>query len=175
MNGYAGQIYWVAFLLNIQWLYRVLTLLYLTERLYRSADGKYSWVNWIFVALGNKESLSPWWRCSSYVSARACVSHLHWREKSQPGGGGSRFKARCQEVNLPGMYTRSSTPTLESSALTVRHRDRARRMSVTMVTAGHRSSAATTTPHDNSNITCDTPSGNSDKHDSDGAAAVTAS
>lgn len=32
------------------------------------------------------------------------------------GGGG--FKAQCQRVNLLGMYTHSSTPTLESTALT---------------------------------------------------------
>lgn len=89
--------------------------------------------------------------------------------------GGSSFKARCQQVNLLGMYTHSSTPTLESTALTVRPWDRGRRMSITMVTAGHHSSAATTTPQDNSNITYDTPSGNqrvTGKHDSDGAASV---
>lgn len=92
--------------------------------------------------------------------------------------GKNSFKAQCQEVKLLRMYTHSSTPTLESTALTVLHWDRDRRMSITMVTAGHHSSAETTTPHGNSNITYDTPSGNQrgwDKQDGDGAASVTAS
>lgn len=110
------------------------------------------------------------------VSAGLCgLFALTW-EVTRRGKNG--FKAQCQEVKLLCMYTHSSNPTRESTALTVLHWDRDRRMSITMVTAGHHSSAATTTPHSNSSITYDTPSGNQhgwDKQDRDGAASVTAS
>lgn len=71
---------------------------------------------------------------------------------TRSGEGESSSKGQDQQVNMLSLHTQSSAVTLESSALTAQHWDQGRRVSITMVTAEHPSSAVATTPRDTDNI-----------------------
>lgn len=71
---------------------------------------------------------------------------------TRSGEGESGSKGQDQRVNTPSLCTQPCSVTLESSALTVQRSDQGRRVSITMVTAEHPSSAVATTPRDTDNI-----------------------